>query len=75
MLEQTKNKSLDELEDLIGRFSREYADYNIQDDGSDVGSGEFGAEANVDEHGIGSHPRGQCRQSHSTKSSNKSGKH
>jgi hypothetical protein len=27
MLEQTKNKSLDELEDLIGRFSREYADY------------------------------------------------
>jgi len=40
---------LDELEDLIGTFSREYADDNIQDDGSDVGSGEFGAEQCVKE--------------------------
>ena len=44
-----RTKSLDELEDLIGTFSREYADDNIQDDGSDVGSGEFGAEQCVKE--------------------------
>jgi hypothetical protein len=51
MLEQTKNQSLDELEDLMGGFSREHADADIQDDGSDVGSDELGAEVRVDERG------------------------
>ena len=49
MLEQTKNQSLDELEDLMGGFSREHADADIQDDSSDVGSDELGAEVGVDE--------------------------
>ena len=49
MLEQTKNKSLDELEDLMGGFSREYAD------GSNVGSDELGVEVGVDERDSGGH--------------------
>lgn len=48
MLEQTKSKSLDELEDLMGGFSREHADDNIEYDGSDTGD-ELGAEVRVDE--------------------------
>jgi hypothetical protein len=52
MLEQTKNKSLDELEDLMGGFSREYADDDTQDDSSDVGSDELRAKAGVDERDV-----------------------
>jgi hypothetical protein len=35
----------------MGGFSREHADADIQDDGSDVGSDELGAEVRVDERG------------------------
>ena len=35
MLEQIKGKSLDELEDLIGRFSQDLASDDIQDDSAD----------------------------------------
>ena len=50
MLEQTKNQSLDELEDLMSGFSREYADDGIQDDGSDIGSSDDpGPEVGVNE--------------------------
>jgi hypothetical protein len=55
MLEQTKNKSLDELEDLMGGFSREFADDDIQDDGLGVGSDELRADVGVDERGTNSH--------------------
>ena len=48
MLEQTKSKSLDELEDLMGGFSREHADDNIEYDGLDTGD-KLGAEVRVDE--------------------------
>ncbi|KAN0108918.1 hypothetical protein V8E51_008660 [Hyaloscypha variabilis] len=45
MLEQIKKKSLDELEDLIGGFSRDAAGDDIQDDPSDASGGEIGAGA------------------------------
>ena len=48
MLEQTKNKSLDELEDLMGGFSREYANNGVQDDDLGVGSNTLEAEVRVD---------------------------
>ena len=51
MLEQTKNKSLDELEDLMSGFSREDANIDIQDDSSDVGSNTLRVEVKVDERG------------------------
>jgi hypothetical protein len=51
MLEQTKNKSLDELEEFMGWIGRKFADDDIQDDGSGVGSDELGAEVGVDERG------------------------
>jgi hypothetical protein len=53
MLEQTKNQSLDELEDLMGGFSREYADDDIQDDRSDIGSNDPGVEVGVNERDSG----------------------
>ena len=45
MLEQIKRKSLDELEDLIGGFSRDAAGDDLQDDPSDASGGEIGAGA------------------------------
>ncbi|KAN0095005.1 hypothetical protein V8E51_015716 [Hyaloscypha variabilis] len=45
MLEQIKKKSLDELEDLMGGFSRDAAGDDIQDDPSDASGGEIGAGA------------------------------
>ena len=55
MLEQTKNQSLDELEDLMGGFSREYADDDIPDDRSDVGRDDPGVEVGVSERDSGGH--------------------
>jgi hypothetical protein len=49
MLEQTKNKSLDELEDLMGGYSREYVN-----DGSQDGNGREG-DLRVDERGSQRH--------------------
>ncbi len=43
MLEQIKRKSLDELEDLMGGFSRDAAGDDIQDDPSDASGSEIGA--------------------------------
>ena len=37
MLEQIKNKSLDELEELMGGFSREHVDDDVWDDAVDAG--------------------------------------
>ncbi|KAN0090652.1 hypothetical protein V8E51_013788 [Hyaloscypha variabilis] len=45
ILEQIKKKSLDELEDLMGGFSRDAAGDDIQDDPSDASGGEIGAGA------------------------------
>ncbi|KAN0089768.1 hypothetical protein V8E51_020028 [Hyaloscypha variabilis] len=42
---QIKKKSLDELKDLISRFSRDVTSNNIQDDPSDASGGEIGASA------------------------------
>ena len=43
MLEQIKNKSLDELKDLISEFSQDHASDDIQDDAIDVGDDKGGA--------------------------------
>ena len=43
MLEQIKKKSLDELEDLMGGFSRDAAGDDIQGDASDASGDEIGA--------------------------------
>jgi len=45
MLEQIKKKSLDELEELMGGFSRDAAGDNIQDDTSDASGDDIGAGA------------------------------
>jgi len=48
MLEQIKKKSLDELEELMGGFSRDAAGDNIQDDTSDASGDDIGAGATGD---------------------------
>ena len=55
MLEQTKNKSLDELEDLMGGFSRECASGGTQDGGLGAGSHGLGVEVRVDERSADAH--------------------
>lgn len=64
MLERTKIKSLDALEDLMDGFSRQYADNNIQDDRSNIGSDDPGVEVGVNERDNDGH-----RQSRSVRTS------
>ncbi|KAH6665072.1 hypothetical protein B0J14DRAFT_660758 [Halenospora varia] len=55
MLEQTKNQSLDKLEDLMGGFSQEYANDDIQDGGLDISSDNPGAAVGVNERDSSGH--------------------
>ena len=48
MLEQIRGKSLDELEDLMGRFSRDDTGDDVQDDTTDIVSDQATAEAQDD---------------------------
>lgn len=48
MLEQIKGKSLDELEDLMGEFSRDAAGDDLHDDSRDIGGDEAGSGARDD---------------------------
>jgi hypothetical protein len=51
MLDQIRKKSLDELEDLMSGFSREFPPAGSEDDGSPVGRRGLEAEVGVDERG------------------------
>jgi len=48
MLEQIRKKSLDELEDLMSGFSREFPHVGSEDNGSPIGRRRLGAEVGVD---------------------------
>lgn len=55
MLGRIREKSLDELEDLMGGFSRECAGSGTEDGGLSASSGELGGEAGVDARGTDGH--------------------
>jgi hypothetical protein len=61
MLEQIRGKSLDELEDLMGGFSRDYAGDDVQDDAIDIVGDQAAAEARDD----GEHQQARPTRPHS----------